>query len=83
MVNVSESQLTEWLSSDEALEIGRQAVENALIEFRESRIAVLRNNGCVIKERDGTSSSIIRFGPEQAISIGLKAMIKAYNDRKR
>jgi hypothetical protein len=70
--------LEEWLKTPLALGIGRLAVENRLIELRDSRIAVLRNNGCCIKERDGSASSIIRMGPETAIQVGLEAMIAAY-----
>jgi hypothetical protein len=67
-----------WLLSDEALEIGRRAVEDALVEMRDSRISELgRGNGLVIREKDGTASSIIRFGPETALHIGIKAMLSA------
>lgn len=73
--------LATFLQSPEALEIGRQAVEDQLIEMRDARIGVLRNNGLVIKEYDGSPSHIIRMGPEHAIDIGLKAMIKAFQER--
>jgi len=64
-----------WLLSDEALEIGRRAVEDELVELRDARIAQLRNNGLVVKERDGSPSDIIRLGPEDALRIGLRAML--------
>ena len=65
----------EAVSNDpELLEIGRKAIEDVLIDFRDSRIAVLRNNGCVCKEKDGSDSHIIRLGPEDALRIGLKAI---------
>ncbi len=65
------------------LEIGRKAVEDALIDFRESRISqMLRGNGLVIREKDGTDSSMIRLGPEDGLRIGLKA-IAAHLERKR
>lgn len=64
-----------WLLSDEALEIGRRAVEDELVELRDARIGQLRNNGLVIKERDGSPSDIIRLGPEDALRIGLRAML--------
>lgn len=66
--------------SDEEYEIARKAVEDTLIEFRDARIAVIRNNGLVIKERDGQTSPIIRLGIEQAIQIGLKAVVE-YRER--
>ncbi len=64
-----------WLLSDEALEIGRRAVEDELVELRDARIGQLRNNGLVVKERDGSPSDIIRLGPEDALRIGLRAML--------
>jgi hypothetical protein len=66
--------LTEIIENDELLEIGRKAIEDVLVDLRDSRIAVLRNNGLVIKERDGKESDIIRMGPEHALRIGLKAI---------
>lgn len=61
--------------NDELLEIGRKAIEDALVEWRDLRISELnRGNGLVIKERDGKRSSVIRFGPEHALKIGLKAI---------
>jgi Lar family restriction alleviation protein len=65
-----------WLLSDEALEIGRKAIEDTLIEWRDERLSEpMRGNGLVIREKDGTKSDVIRFGPETALRIGLKAML--------
>ena len=64
--------------SDELLEIGRKAIEDVLIEWRDSRLSEFtRGNGLVIREKDGRNSTIIRFGPETALKIGLKAMRQA------
>lgn len=61
--------------NEELLEIGRQAIEQRLVEWRDDRLSTpLRGNGLVIKEKDGSDSSIIRFGPETALKIGLKAI---------
>lgn len=61
----------------ELLEIGRKAIEDTLVELRDSRIAILgRNNGLVIREADGRDSSMIRLGPEMALRIALEAMAK-------
>lgn len=54
--------------------VARKAIEDELIEWRDSRLFVLRNNGFVIKEEDGSDSHIIRFGPETGVRIALKAM---------
>lgn len=69
----------ETISGDrELLEIGRRAIENELIEWRNDRLSTLnRGNGLVIKEKDGKESSVIRFGPEDALRIGLRAIAKA------
>lgn len=67
--------------NDELLEVGRKAIEDALVAARDCRTSLLcRNNGLVIRERDGDDSSIIRFGPEDGLRIGLKA-IAAYMAR--
>ena len=60
------------VNSEELVEIARKEIEDALIGYRDNRISAMgRNNGLVIKEKDGTESNIIRFGPESAITIGL------------
>ena len=65
-------------ASGELLEIGRKAIEDTLVEWRDNRLSEFtRGNGLVIKEKDGTDSSIIRFGPETALRIGLRAMEQA------
>ncbi|KKM24920.1 hypothetical protein LCGC14_1600140, partial [marine sediment metagenome] len=65
----------EEIAQDRALlEVGRKAVEDVLIEWRDSRISMFnRGNGLVIREKDGKDSHIIRMGPEDAIRIGLEA----------
>lgn len=61
----------------ELLEVARKAVEDTLIEFRDSRIALLnRANGLVVHEKDGTDSPLIRLGTEDALRIGLSAIAK-------
>jgi hypothetical protein len=66
---------------DEALmEIGRKAIEDALIEWRDARLSELaRGNGLVIREANGEPSNIIRFGPELAVSIALGAIADHLN----
>ncbi len=68
--------LREVAADEDLMEIGRKAIEDALIEFRDSRMFVLRNNGFVVKEPDGEQSSIIRFGPETGVRIALEAIAK-------
>lgn len=56
-------------------DVGRLAVEDALVELRDMRVSVLgRNNGAVIKERDGSNSDVIRLGAEDVLRIGLLAI---------
>lgn len=66
--------LLEVASNSDLLEVARKAIEDELIELRDERIAVLRNNGLVVKEYDGSSSNVIRMGPEDAVRAGLKAI---------
>jgi len=67
--------LLELAGDKELLEIGRKAIEDALVDFRDSRLSEFaRGNGLVIREIDGSESSVIRFGPESALEIALKAI---------
>lgn len=72
--------LRELADDDEALwQVARRAIEDDLIEFRDSRLSMpLRNNGLVVKEKDGTPSDLIRFGPEIAVKIALRALADHY-----
>lgn len=64
------------LADDDALmEVGRKAIEETLVEWRDSRLSEFtRGNGLVIREKDGKESSIIRMGPEVGVKIALKAI---------
>lgn len=69
-------ELRELAEDDKMLwEVARRAIEDTLMDFRDSGLSFLeRNNGLVIKYADGTPSSIIRLGPEDAVRIGLQAI---------
>jgi hypothetical protein len=57
------------------LEIGRKAIEDTLVEWRDARLSeLMRGNGLVIRDANGEASSIIRFGPEMAVRIALGAI---------
>lgn len=73
--------LEEIAENNELLEIGRKAIEDELVEFRDSRIACMRNNGFVIREKDGKPSSIIRFGPEFGLQIAMRAIAKHLGEK--
>ena len=72
------AKVLETLAEDDVLlEIGRRAIEDELVEWRDSRLSSqLRNNGFTIKEKDGSPSSVVRFGPEIGLKIALKAVAK-------
>lgn len=75
--------LKEIAENNELLEIGRKAIEDTLRVWRDDRLSEpFRGNGLVIREKDGMDSSIIRFGPESALRIGLLAIDKELNSRK-
>jgi hypothetical protein len=71
---VNREELTALAGNPVLMEVGRRAVEDELTEWRDSRRFTLRNNGLVIKEKDGNESSVIRFGPEAALRIALEAI---------
>lgn len=69
--------LRELANDDQTLwEVARAAIEEQLIEMRDSRMSmgVNRRNGLVIYEKNGQRSDIIRFGPEVAVKIALLAL---------
>jgi len=69
--------------SNELLELGRKAIEDVLVEWRDNRMSQFnRGNGLVIREKDGKDSHIIRFGPETALRIGLKAIRQALKKKE-
>lgn len=64
------------MSHSKLLEVGRVAVEDTLIDLRDSGIALLgRGNGLVIRDYDSTDSHTIRMGPEHCLRIGMLAMM--------
>lgn len=64
--------------NEQALTAAHLAVEDTLVEFRDARIGVLnRGNGVVIRECDGTDSSIMRLGTRDALRIGIEAYLAA------
>ncbi len=63
------------------LEVGRKAIEDELVDWRDNRLSQFyRGNGLVIRESDGKDSSIIRFGPETALRIGIKAIAESIKE---
>lgn len=70
------------LAEDQQLmEIARQAIESALVARRDARLSeTFRGNGLVIREAHGAESSVIRFGPEEAMHIGLRAIAEHLQD---
>jgi hypothetical protein len=74
--------LREVLADDDLIwEVGRKAVEDQLIDMRNSNMFVLNNNGLVIKNFDGTVSSTIRMSTEMAIKCALGAMAEELEKR--
>lgn len=65
------------INNPELIEIARKAIEDEAIEMRDSRIGIInRANGIVVKEQDGSPSSIIRIPTDQAVIIALQAIAK-------
>ena len=72
--------IIEIANNPDLIEVGRKAVEDVLVDFRDSRISQIRGNGLVIKEKDGGDSSVIRLGMEDALRIGLKAISESIGE---
>lgn len=68
------------ITDQEWYEVGRIAVEDVLIEFRDARIGILgRHNGLVVYEKDGTPSDIIRLTIEDSLKIGMRHIVNTRN----
>jgi len=81
MKNMKQKTLIEISEDRELMEIGRRAVEDQLIEMRDSGMFCLRNNGLVCKHKDGSTSHIIRMGTDQAVVIALRAISEHLNKK--
>lgn len=63
---------------ESALTAAHKAIEDVLIDFRDRRIGMLSPaNGFVVREHDGTDSSIIRLGTRDGLRIGIRAYLDA------
>jgi hypothetical protein len=75
--------IEELLGNPELLEIARKKVEDVLIQMRDARIARLfMANGLVCREANGDDSYIIRLSIDDALRIGLSAVLD-YQKKKR
>lgn len=64
------------LLEPEALERARKLVEDELIDWRDSGLFTLRNNGLSVRNKDGSGSEIIRFGFEAGLQLVIKDRIE-------
>lgn len=68
----------ENLIDEDALTAAHLAVEDELINLRDRRIGILgRANGFVVREQDGTNSSIMRLGTRDGLRIAIEAYLSA------
>lgn len=69
--------------NEDALTAAHLAVEDVLIDMRDSRISTMGcGNGFVIREKNGEASSIIRLGTREGLRIAIKAYLEAYQSNK-
>ena len=68
----------------DALTAAHVAVEDELVEMRDSRMSVLGPaNGLIIKERNGSWSDVMRMGTRDALRIGITAYLAAVEKASR
>ena len=69
--------LLSLLENEDAMRAARQAVENAMLDLRDSRISLLGcGHGMVARERDGKESFVIRMATRDVLHVALTAMAK-------
>lgn len=62
---------------DDVIEAAKLAIEDVLIEWRDSRLSILRwANGLVIREADGTPSSVVRMTTHEAVRLAAPAIAR-------
>lgn len=69
-------ELLEELASAEVSEWARKRVEDELVEWRDEQRFMMRRNGLTIRNQDGSSSDIIRFGFEMAWAMCLREKLE-------
>lgn len=76
---VDDTEVMSEIEIDEAaLQRAHCAVEDVLIDFRDRRVGVIGPaNGFIVKEFDGSESSIMRLGTRDGLRIGIKAYLEA------
>ena len=81
-MNLSEELINLAENNKLLYDVARKAIEDELIEYRDARISLVgRNNGLVVREKDGTESSVIRLGPEMAVATALRALAKHLEEK--
>lgn len=61
-----------------ALTMAHLAVEDRLIEMRDSRLSVIGpRNGFVVNEKDGSPSPMLRMGTREGLELGIAAYLAA------
>lgn len=65
--------VAEFLLQRNTLRLMHIAIENTLIELRDSGLGVIGSaNGFVVKEKDGSFSKIIRLGTQAGLRVALE-----------
>uniref|UniRef100_A0A6M3LBJ7 Uncharacterized protein n=1 Tax=viral metagenome TaxID=1070528 RepID=A0A6M3LBJ7_9ZZZZ len=74
--NVDSVVLRRVAETPEILEVGRKAVEDVLVDFRDSCISLpLQGNGFAIRDKEGKAVGVlIRLGTADGLRIALKAI---------
>lgn len=65
-----------------ALEVARKTVEDMLIEMRDSCMFMIGGNGFVVRDKDGSESSIMRLSTAMGLAVGIKAYLEALARRE-
>ena len=67
----------------EALEVARKKIEDILIKYRDSRIFVIGGNGFVVREQDGSDSSIMRLPTRDGLRIGIATYLAHLESKEK
>jgi hypothetical protein len=62
--------------NEEALTVAHVAVEDLLVDMRDSHMFTLAANGLVVNNKDGSLSDIKRLGTRQGLQLGVETYLK-------
>ncbi len=83
MSNLNAAELRKLATDPKILKRIHLTIEDLLVEFRDSGIGLIGPaNGLIIKEKDGSSSDVIRLDTRGAVRLTLKTLADILDEKE-